>query len=76
MNNNILVTGGSGFIGSNFIQYLINNSDYNKIISHSHTVAFQTHQDNIFPQLFFTGGGGSIWGLCRSVVYGQKNGVS
>ena len=33
MNNNILVTGGSGFIGSNFIQYLINNSDYNKIIN-------------------------------------------
>jgi dTDP-glucose 4,6-dehydratase len=24
----ILVTGGSGFIGSNFIRYLINNSDY------------------------------------------------
>ena len=33
MNNNILVTGGSGFIGSNFIQYLINNSDYKKIIN-------------------------------------------
>lgn len=33
MNNNILVTGGSGFIGSNFIQYLINHSDYKKIIN-------------------------------------------
>ena len=33
MNNNILVTGGSGFIGSNFIQYLINNSDYQLIIN-------------------------------------------
>ena len=33
MNNNILVTGGSGFIGSNFIQYLINNTDYQLIIN-------------------------------------------
>ncbi|MED5256099.1 MAG: dTDP-glucose 4,6-dehydratase [Candidatus Neomarinimicrobiota bacterium] len=33
MNNNILVTGGSGFIGSNFIQYIINHSDYKKIIN-------------------------------------------
>ena len=33
MYNNILVTGGSGFIGSNFIHYLINNTDYQTIIN-------------------------------------------
>ena len=33
MYNNILVTGGSGFIGSNFIHYLINNTDYKTIIN-------------------------------------------
>ena len=33
MNNNILVTGGSGFIGSNFIQYLINNTNFQLIIN-------------------------------------------
>ena len=33
MEKNILVTGGSGFIGSNFIHYLINNTDYQTIIN-------------------------------------------
>ena len=33
MNNNILVTGGSGFIGSNFIQYLIKNTNFQLIIN-------------------------------------------
>ena len=33
MDNKILVTGGSGFIGSNFIHYLINNTDYQRIIN-------------------------------------------
>ena len=33
MDNKILVTGGSGFIGSNFIHYLINNTDYKRIIN-------------------------------------------
>ena len=33
MDNRILVTGGSGFIGSNFIHYLINNTDYQRIIN-------------------------------------------
>ena len=33
MDNNILVTGGSGFIGTNFIHYLINNTDYKRIIN-------------------------------------------
>ena len=33
MDNKILVTGGSGFIGSNFIHYLINNPDYKWIIN-------------------------------------------
>ena len=33
MKHTILVTGGSGFIGSNFIQYLINNTDYQLIIN-------------------------------------------
>ena len=28
---NILVTGGAGFIGSNFIKYLINNFSYNVV---------------------------------------------
>lgn len=28
---NILVTGGAGFIGSNFIKYLLNNYDYNVV---------------------------------------------
>ncbi|MBW1864964.1 MAG: NAD-dependent epimerase/dehydratase family protein, partial [Deltaproteobacteria bacterium] len=26
--NNILVTGGSGFIGANFIRYLLSDTDY------------------------------------------------
>lgn len=33
MDNKILVTGGSGFIGSSFIHYLINNTDYQRIIN-------------------------------------------
>ena len=33
MDNKILVTGGSGVIGSNFIHYLINNTDYQRIIN-------------------------------------------
>jgi len=33
MNNNILITGGSGFIGSNFIQYLIDNANFQLIIN-------------------------------------------
>ena len=33
MDNKILVTGGSGFIGSSFILYLINNTDYKRIIN-------------------------------------------
>ena len=33
MDKKILVTGGSGFIGSNFIHYLINNTDYQRIIN-------------------------------------------
>ena len=33
MDNKILVTGGSGFIGSSFIHYLINNTDYKRIIN-------------------------------------------
>ena len=33
MKYTVLVTGGSGFIGSNFIQYLINNTDYQLIIN-------------------------------------------
>ena len=33
MDNKILVTGGSGFIGSSFIHYLINNTDYQTIIN-------------------------------------------
>ena len=33
MDNKILVTDGSGFIGSNFIHYLINNTNYQRIIN-------------------------------------------
>ena len=33
MDNKILVTGGSGFIGASFIHYLINNTDYKRIIN-------------------------------------------
>jgi len=31
MNKNILVTGGAGFIGHHFIEYILNNTDYNLI---------------------------------------------
>ena len=33
MDNKILVTGGSGLIGSNYIHYLNNNNDYQRIIN-------------------------------------------
>ena len=46
MNNNILVTGGSGFIGSNFIQYLINNTDY-KLVINLDKLTYAGNSDNL-----------------------------
>ncbi len=33
MNNTIFITGGCGFIGSNFIQYILNNTEYRTVIN-------------------------------------------
>ena len=33
MNNTILITGGCGFIGSNFIQYILANTKYQNVIN-------------------------------------------
>jgi len=33
MNNTILITGGCGFIGSNFIQYILANTNYRNVIN-------------------------------------------
>jgi len=33
MNNTILITGGCGFIGSNFIKYILANTKYRNVIN-------------------------------------------
>lgn len=32
MNKSILITGGAGFIGSNFVRYALNNMDYDRVV--------------------------------------------
>ncbi|MEA2104054.1 MAG: dTDP-glucose 4,6-dehydratase [Candidatus Cloacimonadota bacterium] len=44
---NILITGGAGFIGSNFIRYLINESDYAGNIINIDKLTYAGNQDNL-----------------------------
>jgi dTDP-glucose 4,6-dehydratase len=44
---NLLVTGGSGFIGSNFIRYLINNSDFSGRIINVDSLTYAGNPENL-----------------------------
>ena len=44
---NILVTGGAGFIGSNFIKYLFNNNDYSGKIINLDSLTYAGNRNNL-----------------------------
>jgi dTDP-glucose 4,6-dehydratase len=45
--NNLLVTGGCGFIGSNFIRYLINNNDFSGRIINADSLTYAGNPENL-----------------------------
>lgn len=45
--NSILVTGGAGFIGSNFIHYIFNKTDYKGIIVNADKLTYAGNLDNL-----------------------------
>jgi dTDP-glucose 4,6-dehydratase len=44
---NILVTGGSGFIGSNFIRYLLNRADFNGVVANADKLTYAGNPMNL-----------------------------
>jgi dTDP-glucose 4,6-dehydratase len=44
---NLLVTGGCGFIGSNFIRYLINNKDFSGRIINADKLTYAGNPENL-----------------------------
>lgn len=58
MNNNILITGAAGFIGSNFVEYFNNkHPEYNLIILDKLTYAGNLHNlDNVIDKITFIKG--------------------
>ena len=44
---NILVTGGCGFIGSNFVRYLLKDSDFKGRVVNVDKLTYAGNQDNL-----------------------------